>query len=106
MYVMQHDVVLSEALATEEVERFTFGSPGQAVFYYDGYLRLREIRKEAEKASGAQFNVQHFRDFILSQGLLPPSLLRKAVLTEFAAPRAAAPKRELVGKLSPIKVAF
>jgi hypothetical protein len=100
MYVMQHDVVLSEALATEEVERFTFRNPGQAVSYFDGYLRLREIRKEAEKASEDQFNVQHFHDFILSQGLLPPSLLRKAVLTEFATPRAAAPKKEELGKLS------
>jgi Bacterial protein of unknown function (DUF885) len=85
MQVMQHDVVLSESFANEELERFTFRMPGQAVSYFDGYLRLREIRKEAEKASGDQFNVQHFHDFILSQGLLPPGLLRKAVLTEFVA---------------------
>ncbi|MGA7409541.1 MAG: DUF885 family protein [Bryobacteraceae bacterium] len=83
MQVMQHDVVLSEALATEELERFTFRSPGQAVSYFDGYLRLREIRKEAENGSGEHFNVQKFHDFILSQDLLPPKLLRKAVLTDF-----------------------
>jgi hypothetical protein len=83
MQVMQNDVVLSQSFANEELERFTFRMPGQAVSYFDGYLRLREIRKEAEKASGEHFNVQQFHDFILSQGLLPPHLLKKAVLTEF-----------------------
>ncbi len=88
MQVLQKDVVLSEAFATEEVERFTFRSPGQAVSYFDGYMRLREIRSAAEKALGPKFNVQHFHDFILSQGMLPPSILREAVMNEFV-------KREL-----------
>jgi uncharacterized protein (DUF885 family) len=46
-------------------------------------MRLREIRSEVEKAMGSKFNVQRFHDFILSQGLLPPSVLRKAVMAEF-----------------------
>jgi hypothetical protein len=83
MQVLQKDVVLSEGFATEEVERFTFRSPGQAVSYFDGYTRLREIRTAAEKALGPKFNVQRFHDFILSQGLLPPNLLRKAVMEDF-----------------------
>lgn len=83
MKVLQNDVVLSQALATEEVDRFTFRSPGQAVSYFDGYLRLREIRNTAQKALGPKFNVQRFHDFILAQGLLPPALLRKAVMDEF-----------------------
>ncbi len=90
MQVLQKDVVLSEAFATEEVERFTFRSPGQAVSYFDGYTRLREIRAAAEKALGPKFNVQRFHDFILSQGLLPPNLLRKAVLEDFVAQEASA----------------
>jgi uncharacterized protein (DUF885 family) len=83
MQTLENDVVCSKALATEEVERFTFGSPGQAVSYFDGYTRLREIRSAAEKAMGRRFNVQRFHDFILSQGLLPPNLLRKAVMEDF-----------------------
>lgn len=83
MQVLENDVVCSEGFATEEVERFTFRSPGQAVSYFDGYTRLREIRSAAEKALGRSFNVQRFHDFILSQGLLPPDLLRKAVLEDF-----------------------
>ncbi|MEP6715764.1 MAG: DUF885 domain-containing protein [Terriglobia bacterium] len=83
MKVLEDDVVTSKAFATEEVERYTFRSPGQAVSYFDGYTRLLEIRQLAEKALGPKFNVQEFHDFILSQGLLPPSLLRKAVMEDF-----------------------
>ena len=81
--LLENDVVLSDAFATEEVDRFTFRMPGQAVSYFDGYLRLRQLRTDTEKALGAKFNVQRFHDFILSQGLLPPDLLRKAVMTDF-----------------------
>jgi Bacterial protein of unknown function (DUF885) len=84
MQTLEKDVVCSQALATEEVERFTFRMPGQAVSYFDGYTRLRETRSAAEKAMGRRFNVQRFHDFILSQGLLPPNLLRKAVMEDFA----------------------
>jgi uncharacterized protein (DUF885 family) len=42
-----------------------------------------EIRSAVEKALGPKFNVLRFHDFILSQGLLPPDLLRKAVMDEF-----------------------
>ena len=83
MKVLQNDVVTSEAFATEEVDRYTFGSPGQAGSYFDGFTRLLAIRMDAEKALGAKFNVQRFHDFILSQGLLPPTLLRKAVMEDF-----------------------
>jgi hypothetical protein len=80
MRVLENDVVCSKAFATEEVERFTFRMPGQAVSYFDGLTRLLEIRRAAEKAMGPKFDVMKFHDFVLSQGLLPPALLRKAVL--------------------------
>jgi hypothetical protein len=86
MQVLEKDVVCSPALATEEVERFTFRMPGQAPSYFDGYTRLIEIRHAAEQAMGPKFNVQRFHDFVLSQGMLPPSLLRKAVLEDFVKP--------------------
>jgi len=86
MQVLEKDVVSSPAFATEEVERFTFRMPGQAPSYFDGYTRLLEIRMAAEKALGPKFNVQRFHDFILSQGLLPPNLLSKAVMDQFVNP--------------------
>lgn len=84
--LLQNDVVLSKAFATEEVDRYTFRSPGQAVAYFDGYTRLREIRTAVEQEQGAGFDALKFHDFILSQGLLPPSVLKKAALQEFGAP--------------------
>jgi uncharacterized protein (DUF885 family) len=84
MQILDNDVVCSKAFATEEVERFTFRSPGQAVSYFDGLTRLLEIRQAAEKAMGPKFDVFKFHNFILSQGLLPPALLRKAVLEGLA----------------------
>jgi hypothetical protein len=86
LQVLEKDVVCSPALATEEVERYTFRAPGQAPSYFDGYTRLLEIRNAAGKALGPKFNVQRFHDFVLSQGLLPPALLRKAVMEDFVGP--------------------
>jgi uncharacterized protein (DUF885 family) len=81
--VLQKDVVLSHAFAEEEVERFTFRSPGQANSYFYGYTRLLELRRDTEKALGKKFDQKKFHDFVLAQGLLPPALMRKAVLQDF-----------------------
>ena len=85
MQLLENDVVCSKAFATEEVERFTFRMPGQAVSYFDGFTRLMEIRQAAEKALGSKFDVMKFHDFVLTEGLLPPDLLRKAVMEDFVA---------------------
>jgi uncharacterized protein (DUF885 family) len=42
-----------------------------------------ELRAEVEKALGPKFVAKDFHDFLLAQGLLPPSLMRQAVLEEF-----------------------
>jgi len=81
--VLEKDVVLSHAFAKEEVERFTYRAPGQANSYFYGYTRLLSLREEVEAALGAKFRPRRFHDFILSQGLLPPDLMRKAVLEQF-----------------------
>jgi hypothetical protein len=81
--VLEKDVMLSHAFAKEEVERFTFRSPGQANSYFYGYTRLLALRKETETALGRKFDQKKFHDFILAQGLLPPDLLRAAVLEDF-----------------------
>jgi Bacterial protein of unknown function (DUF885) len=81
--VLEKDVVISHAFAKEEVERFTYRAPGQANSYFYGYTRLLSLRKETEAALGAKFDQKKFHDFILSQGLLPPDLMRAAVLQDF-----------------------
>ncbi len=81
--ILRKDVVLSHAFATEEIERFTLQNPGQAVSYFYGYTQLLSLRRETEKVLGTKFNQHRFHDFVLGQGLLPPSLLRKAVREDF-----------------------
>ena len=81
--VLENDVMLSQAMATQEVQRYTFRMPGQATSYYYGYTRLLELRAEVEKKQGAKFDAKKFHDFVLSQGLLPPALMRKTVLAAF-----------------------
>jgi len=81
--VLEQDVLLSHALAEEEVERFTYRMPGQANSYFYGYTKLIALREETEKALRPKFNQKNFHDFILAQGLLPPDLMRTAVMEQF-----------------------
>lgn len=46
-------------------------------------MQLIKLRADVEKSLGKKFDRQKFHDFILSQGLLPPRLIRKAVFDEF-----------------------
>src|SRR5262245_61956768 len=80
--VLREDVVLSDAMATQEVERYMFWAPGQATAYFVGYSRLLEIRADAERRLGRSFDRLKFNDFVLSQGMVPPVLLRKAMEKE------------------------
>jgi hypothetical protein len=80
---LMDQVCLSEGLAKEEMDRYTFRAPGQATSYFVGYQAMMETRQRAELALGAKFDKQRFHDFVLAQGLLPPDLLQKAVLEQF-----------------------
>jgi uncharacterized protein (DUF885 family) len=81
--VLEQDVVQSHAFAEEEVERYTYRAPGQANSYFYGYTKLIALRKDTQSTLGAKFDQKKFHDFILAQGLLPPDLMRKAVMEEF-----------------------
>jgi len=81
--VLEQDVVQSHAMAEQEVERYTYRAPGQANSYFYGYTKLIALRKDTEAVLGAKFNQKKFHDFILAQGLLPPDLMRQAVMEDF-----------------------
>ena len=85
--LLTNDVVLSEGMARQEVDRYTFRQPAQAPTYFYGYLRLMELRADVERALGPKFDQRAYHDFLLSQGLLPPHLLRAAVMEQFAGRR-------------------
>lgn len=85
--LLMEEVVLSEPMAKQEVDRYTFNAPGQATSYFYGYTKLEALRARTELALGNQFDLQAYHDFIIDQGLLPPELLEKAVTEGFVAQR-------------------
>lgn len=81
---LMDEVMLSEPMAKQEVDRYTFRSPGQATSYYYGYTRLNALRTRMELAQRGSFDELAFHDFIVNQGLLPFDLLEQAVTAKFA----------------------
>ncbi|MDH3752115.1 MAG: DUF885 domain-containing protein, partial [Gammaproteobacteria bacterium] len=77
------DVAIGESWAQNEVERYTYRMPGQATAYYYGYNKMQTLRTQTELKLQDAFDQQAFHDFVLDQGLLPPDILKQAVMDEF-----------------------
>jgi uncharacterized protein (DUF885 family) len=76
-------VLLSEPMAKQEVDRYTFTAPGQATAYFYGYSRLNALRTRIELALAGKFDERRYHDFIVAQGPLPFDLLEQAAQEEF-----------------------
>ena len=81
--LIMNDVAVGEGWAQNEVERYTYRMPGQATAYYYGYNKMQALRAQTELKLRDRFDQRAFHDFILAQGLLPPEVLKEAVMTEF-----------------------
>jgi uncharacterized protein (DUF885 family) len=68
----------SEAGIIAEIERY-MATPGQALSYKIGQLKIRELRNNAEKALGKDFKVGDFHDQVLNSGSLPLILLEQKI---------------------------
>lgn len=68
----------SEAGIIAEIERY-MATPGQALSYKIGQLKIRELRNKAEEALGDDFNVGDFHDQVLNSGSLPLVLLEEKI---------------------------
>jgi uncharacterized protein (DUF885 family) len=84
---LMHEVVLSEPMAKQEVDRYSFKSPGQATSYFYGYQKHLALRARTEIALGERFDEQSYHDFVIGQGLLPPDLLAEAVTSQYVPER-------------------
>jgi hypothetical protein len=80
---LMKEVVLSEPFAQSEVDRYSYRMPGQATSYYYGFVKLEALKTLAEIELGDRFNLQAFNDFVIAQGILPPNLMKQAVLQDF-----------------------
>lgn len=84
---LMKEVGLSEPMAKQEADRYSFRAPGQATAYFYGYQRQLALRGKVELALGERFDALSYHDFVLSQGLLPPELLERAVLEQYVPAR-------------------
>ena len=80
------NTALADINIDTELARY-IGAPGGAVAYKVGELKIVELRRRAEAALGARFDIRAFHDLILAQGQLPMTLLEKRVDAWIAAPR-------------------
>lgn len=63
---------------TAEIERY-MGTPGQALSYKIGQLKIQELRNMAAASLGKDFDVANFHDQILNSGSLPLTLLERKI---------------------------
>jgi len=68
----------SEASVIAEIERY-MATPGQALSYKIGQLKIRELRTKAETKLGDKFSVTEFHDQVLNSGSLPLVLLEAKI---------------------------
>ncbi|MBL7870810.1 MAG: DUF885 domain-containing protein [Cyclobacteriaceae bacterium] len=68
----------SEASIIVAIERY-MATPGQAVSYKIGQLKILELRKRAEEALGESFTIKEFHNQVLNSGSLPLVLLEEKI---------------------------
>jgi uncharacterized protein (DUF885 family) len=81
--LIMEDIGISEGWAQNEVERYTYRIPGQATAYFYGYNKMQALRTQTELKMRDRFDQRAFHDFVLAQGILPPEILKDAVLNGF-----------------------
>ena len=69
---------IDHGFASSEVDRYT-SSPGQALAYMTGELKIIELRERAKRRLGERFDIRRFHMVVLDQGSVPLPMLERAV---------------------------
>ncbi len=81
---MKDNTTLTDANVDAEVNRY-ISTPGQALAYKIGELRMRALRTAAEQKLGAKFDLRAFHDALLSEGPVPIDELERRMTAWIAA---------------------
>src|SRR3954469_4775288 len=84
---MRDNTALTDTNIEAEVNRY-ISWPGQALGYMIGRLKIIELRRRAETALGARFNIRRFHDAVLRNGSVPLDVLESQIDDWIAAERA------------------
>ena len=76
-YSLDHEAE-SEASVIASIERY-MATPGQALSYKIGQLKIRELRNRAEEALGERFDIKAFHNQVLNSGSLPLVVLEEKI---------------------------
>jgi uncharacterized protein (DUF885 family) len=76
-YVLENQPV-SEEEAIQRIERYMV-TPGQAVSYKVGELKILALREKAKQQLGDKFDIRDFHDQVLKDGSLPLTILEKKI---------------------------
>jgi prolyl oligopeptidase len=66
----------SEHDITNEIDRY-LATPGQALAYKIGQMKISELRAKAKARLGDRFDIRAFHDALLGAGALPLSVLEQ-----------------------------
>jgi uncharacterized protein (DUF885 family) len=70
----ENELISDEQIRTESL-RYCCDTPGQALAYRMGHLKIQELRERAKSVLGTRFDVRRFHDTILGSGSLPLTTL-------------------------------
>jgi uncharacterized protein (DUF885 family) len=81
-YMAEH-TGMGEDEVTAEIERYLV-SPGQALAYKVGMLKIVELREKARAELGDKFDIREFHDQVLKNGSMPMSILERVIVEYIA----------------------
>lgn len=76
---MRANTLESDVQVASETLRYSTDMPAQALAYRMGFLHITQLRRRAEQALGAAFDVRDFHEAVLGSGSLPLNLLESHV---------------------------